>query len=118
MKLLDRINGSANRPLERAKILAEVPKPELYNYKGVQIQINSISLEGDRLAVDASASKNGARISVDNPLYFVNPPCCVPDGTTRTEIQDGIEVQLKNHKEDPGEALKEIVGQTILLFVK
>lgn len=118
MKLLDRINGSANRPLERAKILAEVPKPETYNYRGVQIQINSISLDGNRLAVDASATKGGARINVDNPLYFVNPPFCVPDGTTRTEALEGVEVQLKNHKEDPAEALKEIVGQTILLFVK
>jgi hypothetical protein len=66
------------------------------------------------LKVIAKAWKDGVELFVDNPLYYHNAPICVPDGTFETKIDEfGKEMQVANFMEDPEEALKQIVLETI-----
>ena len=51
-------------------------------------------------------------------LRIYNPPTLVPDGTTRTEIIDGKEIELANFKEDPSEAIQQTLAHTIHLVGK
>lgn len=117
--ILERIQNASDKKLEKARILAEVKKPSTYNYRGIDISIQDHKvLEDGRLRVIANATKNGQHIPIENPMYFINPPCCVPDGTTRIEVIDDEEVELSNYEYNPQAALKEIVGQTISTVLK
>lgn len=84
----------------------------------VEVEIVSVSQElvngNDLLKVIARAWMDGNEVSVDNPLYYMNPPICVPDGTFETRIDEfGKEMQISNFIENPEEALRQIVLETI-----
>ena len=112
-----RISNASDMAKEKALILSEADKPDTYTYKDLEISIQSHKyLEDGRLKVIAEATKEGVSIPVDNPLYFINPPTSVPDGTFRKEMVHGEELDIDNFKEDAQEALKQIVGQTISLI--
>lgn len=88
-------------------------QPSLYApflYQGFVINIVDISKEGNLLKIIAHATKNGELVKVDNPLYFMNPPILVPDGTTYTDNRGRVN---NNYKEDLVEAIKQMVGECI-----
>lgn len=68
--------------------------------------VANVHYDGTRNAVvcEVSGLPAGA-----NPLVFVNPPVCVPDGTFT--VLDGQRVE--NLREDPAEAFRTIVAQTV-----
>ena len=112
-ELTNRILQAKNRKLEQAKILAEVDLSREYQREGIQIKITSKEVDGDVLKVMCTAKKDGAEIPLDLPFFFHNPPCCVPNGTHRKEVLDGEEVIIPNHEENPTEALKQIVFESV-----
>lgn len=114
--LTQRVINAIDMRHERAKILSEVVTPPPYAYEDLQITIHSNKVFPDgRLEVIASAFRNGKPVFVDNPLYYLNPPIKAPNGTWRKETIEGIEADLENFDDNPEEALKQIVGQTIAL---
>jgi hypothetical protein len=75
------------------------------------VVIDSVDTEvrGDvyMLKVVVSAKKNSVNISVNNPLYFVNPPLTK---SNNSKVNDKDERTITD---DPDEALKEIIIQAI-----
>lgn len=112
-ELTTRILQAKNKKLEKAKILAEVDLSREYQREGIQIKITSKEVDGDMLKVLCTAKKDGVEIPLDLPFFFHNPPCCVPNGTYRKEVLDGEEVTIPNHEENPMEALKQIVFESV-----
>jgi hypothetical protein len=84
-------------------------KDDSFLYKGIDVTISDVSIDGNKLTLTATATKDGENLSVDNPLIFINPPLKVPDGTVH--IESGREID--NFVYDPKTALKEIVYQVI-----
>ena len=94
--------------------LAKV-KPHKFNLDGIDVEIVSVGHEGELLRVIARAWRNGVELPVDNPLYYKNAPMMVPDGTfeTVTDPETGKQRQQSNFAENPQEALRQIVLETI-----
>lgn len=90
-----------------------------FNRKSFDIDIIELSQEGYRLKVVVDAKKNGRLLMVDNPLYFINPPIMVPDGTKSTVIDEfGNSHDRDNFKEDLDEALQEIIVECLRITAK
>ena len=83
--------------------------------KEIEIEILEVSREKDLLKVIVKVWRDEKEIFVDNPLYYVNPPICVFDGTfeKKIEIETGREKQIANCVENPEEALRQIIVETI-----
>jgi hypothetical protein len=101
----------------KADLLAKVPLTQ-FDLRGYSVIIKELTTEKNMLKVWVEATKDGKPIFVDNPLYYLNPPYKVPDGTfTTAQVRDRsgktTERQVANFKEDPEEALKEIIVQTL-----
>lgn len=118
-KEVEKLSGR-DKERKKAELLRDHKPEDSFNYKGVDITITSPPVVvGDRLEVSVSATRNGKVIPIDNPLIFINPPIKVPDGTVHIEQNiDGVDIEVDNYKEDPQEALKEIVYQVIQLQEK
>lgn len=106
----------------KADVLKNVQFPNLdqdvygeFIVEDVEIQVFSLLRQDDLLRVDVKASRNGQDLKVDNPLFFKNPPVKVPTGKFHKEVVDGQEKDVPNFREDPEEALKEIIWQVIKL---
>lgn len=86
-----------------------------FSYNGIDITITAgPDVQNGVLVVEIQASRDGTPLPVDNPYLFVNPPTKVPDGTWRRETDDlGEERDVPNMREDPGEAFRQIVGQSV-----
>lgn len=90
-------------------------------HKGDDIDVEIVSVTTEEingkklLKVIAKAWKNNVEIFVDNPLYYLNPPIWVPDGTFETIIDKVTKKpqQISNFKESPPEALRMIVIDTL-----
>jgi hypothetical protein len=105
--------SAVERNLLKATVLSQRTIPP-YAANGFTITISSLSLEGLMLKVIASAIQGGNPVSVNNPLYFLNPPILVPDGTTRLVTDRyGITERLPNFKEDLDEAIRQMVAEVI-----
>jgi hypothetical protein len=109
---------STEKTLIKANTLASVVLDK-FELRGYAVVIKELTTEGDLLKVVVSATKDGKEIYPDNPLYYKNPPFRVPDGTFHTVIvkdkHTGLtsERQVQGLKEDPLEALKEIIIETL-----
>lgn len=103
---------------ERAVIKAsELAKVELFDFKldGYEVELFNLHEENGLLTVTVEASKDGKMLVLDNPFQFQNPPIMVSDGTyykVRNDIT-GKEIKLPNSVENPEQALKEIIINTI-----
>jgi hypothetical protein len=105
----------------KAQALADVAFPLRYEYKGMSITIERTECEGKMVGVLATAEKDGKKYS--DWHYFLNPPILVPDGTFETVIEEipatenedaqTYKKTIHNYIENPSEALKMIVGQTL-----
>lgn len=107
---------------ERALIKAEeLSKIKLSDFSRDDYDIKIVSqpkLSGNLLEISVIATKDKKKIEIDNPLQFLNPPIMVPDGTYHKEIIFDRETDIHNFREDPEEALHQIIVQTIKLFDK
>lgn len=63
----------------------------------------------DVLTLIATVQRDGADVEVDNPLLYLNPPICVPDGT----FSDVDGKQVANYIESPYSAMEVIVFGTL-----
>ncbi len=107
---------------KRGEIKAqEMAKVDLQDFSlnGVEVKILEAPQEVNGcLSVSVSAKRGGVDLKVDNPIYFQNPPIMVHNGTFYQEydpIAGGV-VDKKNFVEDPEQALKEIIVQTLELL--
>lgn len=114
--IAQRLLDATDKTLEKATILSEVQNPGQYVMGGITITINSIELDAGnkRLKVMCSAEEAGNPINLDLPFYFINPYFSIPDGTYRRETIDGKEYELINNVENPVEALKLMVYETVI----
>ena len=94
--------------------LAKV-KPHKFKRDNIDVEIVSVGHEGELLRVIAKAWRNGLELPVGNPLYYVNAPMMVPDGTfeTVTDPETGKPRQQPNFTENAQEALRQIVAETL-----
>lgn len=114
------ISNMLNRltPVERsrAKAVALMQAGQVGSFivRGIGYTIHDLAVEGEALKVVVSAVRGGKSLKVDNPIYFINPPVKVPNGTTtETELPDGRLIQVPNHSEDAAAALREIIAQVV-----
>lgn len=57
--------------------------------------------------------KDGVEVLRDT-FQFINPPLMVPDGTFHEEVTEkGTTIQVPNYREDPIEALKQVLIEAI-----
>lgn len=114
-------NKSAEeKSLIKAQELAKQPLNN-FSFKGYDIEILGQPIEENGLLkVSVKAYKDGKKLFVDNPLLYKNPPIMVHDGTyyktTLPTIND--EIDAPNFVEDPLQALKEIIVETIRILNK
>ena len=88
-----------------------------FTVDGFDVTVLEKSIEGDMLKVVVDATFKGKPINIDNPLYYKNPPILVPDGTKRSITNNlGVTYEIDNFKEDPEEAFKNIIIDTIKLW--
>jgi len=129
MRKLNKLSLGLNADQQREVCLSELIKVKPQKFKKkielkgkslheIEVEIVSVSREKvngvDLLKVIAKAWKDGIEVFVDNPLYYMNPPIMVPDGTFETKIDEfGKEMQVVNFVENPEEALRQIVLETI-----
>ena len=129
MKTLNKLSLGMRADKQREVCLKELIKvrpqkfKKMVDIKGkseheIEVEIVSVSQElvngNDLLKVIARVWKDGIEVFVDNPLYYMNPPIMVPDGTFETKIDEfGKETQVANFVENPEEALRQIVLETI-----
>jgi hypothetical protein len=115
----DKKRGKMNRRSYKATVLKNVIFPkkndnEIFSYKGIDFELANESVVDGNYKVYVYAKKDGEKLRVDNPLFFQNPPFKVPDGTFHKEtLPTGEIIDVKNFKEDPEAALKEIIYQTV-----
>lgn len=90
-------------------------KPHKFIHDGFDVEIVEVGHENGLLRVVAKARRNGVELPVNNPLLYKNPPIMVPDGTFETVIDadTGSPRQRANFHENPQEALRQIVTETI-----
>lgn len=87
-----------------------------FTLRGITITIlKQPVLVGGMVRVDVSAIRNGQPLYVDNPLYFLNPPIMIWDGTYYQEYNQEFDITLDkmNFVEDLAGSLKELIVQTI-----
>ena len=98
---------------DNCKKLAKI-KLKRFQRNGVVIKVKELSAENGRLRIVVGARKDGDKIEVDNPLYYVNPPLKVATGKKR-KVKDRFdnEIEVNEFREDHKEALKEIIYQTV-----
>lgn len=67
------------------------------------------------LFISVKAKKSNVDMVINNPLIFKNPPIMVPDGTVHQEFRAsiGAMIDVDNYVEDPVEALKQIIVDTL-----
>lgn len=105
---------------EKNKEFFKIKLPMEYSYEGIDLKIiacqESIVLGEIALIVDVSVPS----LDYSHSFNFINPPVKVHNGTYRKEIIPGTSklIDMKNFKVDILEALKEIVGQAIVLEIK
>ena len=106
--------------LIKARELAKTPIPSTFTRFGIDIRISRFpTVENGMLKVSVRAWKDGRELWVNNPLYFKNPPIMVPDGTYHKIIDEkGKEQDVMNLVEDPLEALKQIIADTVRISAK
>lgn len=72
------------------------------------------SVENNCIKVTVNAEINGKPLTVDNPLYFYNPPIMIPDGTTYQSMdQVGNAIHIHNYKEDVEGAFRQMIIRLI-----
>jgi hypothetical protein len=115
-----RLELASDRAKERAQILLDAPHPPPFVVDGYRITIESKELVGRQLKIIASAMRGGEVIKVNNPLYYLNPPSMVQDGTFRKvpNMALGGWDDTANYHEDASAALKEIVAETVITYHK
>ena len=116
MKHLIKLAKAKTGPEKRAIAHDELVKvkPQKFNKvhggKTVDIEIVSVSHEGELLKVIARAFVSGVEVPVDNPLLYKNAPILVPDGTFETQPEGA---RIANFVENPQEGLRLIVMETL-----
>lgn len=125
MKKLTNLSLGMRADQQREVCLGELIKVRPHKFKKqveikgkslheIEVEIVEVSQKDDLLKVIARAWKDGIELFVDNPLYYHNAPIMVPDGTFETKIGEfGKEMQVANFVENPEEALRQIVLETI-----
>ena len=129
MKTLNKLALGMRADKQREVCLGELIKVKPHKFKKqveikgkslheIEVEIVSVSKElingNDLLKVIAKAWKDGIEVYVDNPLYYHNAPIMVPDGTFEMKIDEfGKEMQVANFVENPEEALRQIVLETL-----
>lgn len=93
-----------------------------FTKNGMSINILNVEKDNNRLKVECEVTQDGKitpYVGADC-LYFVNPPIKVPDGTYRKEVDPETkeEHDLENTIENPAEALKQIVADTLRIVHK
>ena len=112
---------SENRGLTKADALSKVKIKRLlkkegeFSLRGIDVRIINLTRVGERLKVDLTAEKDGKKLKLDTPYWYVNPPVKVPTGKFHKELIDDEEVDVANFEVNLEEALKEIIVQTIEL---
>lgn len=110
-------NSNAQRALVKAQ---ELSKASVTNF--VQDGYNVTITQGPEevegvLKVAVDVMRGNKTVEIDNPLLFVNPPTMVIDGQSEETIQDPefgeITKMVNNFKEDPEQALKDIIIQVV-----
>lgn len=89
--------------MDKTQLLKAVGKLS-FTLRGITVTVLENTVENDLLKIVVTATKNGQTLTINNPLYYKNPPTKVPDGLT--------------YKTDAISALKEIIVQTIELTGK
>lgn len=78
----------------------------------VEVEVEGLRADGDVLIMTLTIA--GGRIAFDNPLIIRNPPVLVPDGTMSEAVdEDGNRYMTANYREDPVEALRLVIEQTV-----
>jgi len=121
MKTLKNLRWADSQDMKRTIVHGEMihvgPHAFRRTHKGhaVDVQIVEVSEEesasGPLLRVVARVWRDGVEVQVDNPLFYLNAPMLVHDGTF--EIVDGERV--RNLVEDPQAALQQIVFDTLTM---
>lgn len=102
--------------MTNAQLISACSIPTSFIVGGVTIQILSMTHNGNDLITRIRASQNGEELIDD--FIFRNPPIKVPDGTTRIVTTSNIlvgDIELANFKTDPDAALKQMVGDSVLI---
>ena len=117
MKTLVKLAHAKTRDEKRQIAHGELAKvkPRTFKHDNIDVEIVSVGHEGELLKVIARAWRNGVELPVDNPLFYKNAPVLVPDGTFETvaDPETGKQRQQSNFAENPQEALRQIVMETI-----
>ena len=103
--------------------IAQESKEETYTYQGYEISISDIRKIDNGVQVYASATKKGKQVSLNGVekerFKIINPPVLVRDTETTERINTGTSTQtrvIRTHREAPFEALKEVIGQNVVLL--
>jgi len=93
----------------------EVSKVSLTDFTRDGFQVSIISqphyVEGT-VEFSVLVKKDGKKIPISNPIKIKNPPIMVEDGTFYKKIDEyGEVIESPNLKEDPAEALRQIIIQ-------
>lgn len=96
------------RQLYKAQELAKIGAVN-FTYEGIDVEIVSIEVYRGALQLHIRASIGGTELMVDNPVFILNPPIMVPDGTVHMEMTSAGEVEVPNLKEDPIMAMKQVI---------
>jgi len=100
---------------EKAKEIHKVSLTSIVD-GDVEITILNKTLKETGVTFNIAVKQNGLDVDLKdfNPFTIVNPPLMVPDGTFRKEmVTPTKEMDVENTKEDPEEALRQILIQTV-----
>lgn len=110
---------------ERCRIQCEASPIALFNFRGIEITVEKRQMVEPKSitappGVEAfvTATRYGEPLAIDGHLRFFPPPIMVADGTYHIELIDGESVEIANHREDPRQALMEVIGQTVMGQIK
>lgn len=127
-RIRERIAGTVGNKERAAVRTAEVALTLADIDKGTRITRGDLIIEfdaapafifdkrGNVVGIDALVRvfRGAVELKVDPHRVCVNPPTCVPDGTTHTAIDEfGVEYEVNNFREDPREAYLTWLEQSI-----
>lgn len=117
MALANQLKGktSEERSRLKARWFADLPT-RTFTRGEYSVTLSDFAAVDTAFSVHVVVVKDGTEVLRD-AFRFVNPPLMVEDGTFRTETIDSPtgpkEIQVPNYREDPVEALKQVLIEAI-----
>lgn len=107
---------SDERARLKAQWFADLPT-RTFTRGEFSVTLSNFSAVDKVFSVFVVVQKNGVEVLRDT-FQFINPPLMVPDGTTHQEEIVGpgsalVTVEVPNYREDPVEALKQLLIEAI-----